>query len=102
MRNTVTATMLAASFVLTSAPLGAEQTAWSVAPPSGGSTRLSSDADLLAERHFGLYRASQLPTNLSRDAEESSEASAIVVRTSATAALPLSPSTPPHREARSW
>jgi hypothetical protein len=58
----------------------------------------TSDANLLAERHLALYRAAQQIRVSARDPQNLQEADAqpAIVRTSATAALPLGPRVPAH------
>lgn len=76
------------------------------AAPLASSISDHSDADLLAERHLALYRASRasqlrdhrgMPENATRSgSNDDRDASPAMIRTSATAALPLVPRVPVH------
>ena len=99
MRYITKATLVGAALTVASVPLIAADTVRSE-PPSVRAVSASSgsDADVLAERHLALYRASQLPTVTSEAASENdADTGQVVVRSSATAALPLPPRVPsPH------
>ena len=93
MRYITKATLVGAALAVASLPLIAADTVRSepqsvrAVSASGGS-----DADVLAERHLALYRASQLPTVTSEAASENdADTAQTVARSSATAALPLPP-----------
>jgi hypothetical protein len=83
------ALLAAASFALISIPAVAAETrsAQRLQAVSDAASDMS-DADVLAERHLALYRASRAAVPGLRDSADESPAP-ISVRTSATAALPL-------------
>lgn len=83
------ALLAAASFALISIPAVAAETrsAQRLQAVSDAASDMS-DADVLAERHLALYRASRAAVLGLRDSADESQAP-ISVRTSATAALPL-------------
>lgn len=88
------ALLAAASFALISIPAVAAETrsAQRLQTASDAASDMS-DADVLAERHLALYRASRAAVLGLRDSGDESHAP-ISVRTSATAALPLPPDRP--------
>jgi len=91
------APVLSALFVIVcAAPAAAHDSASVRAAPVTASAVETSDANLLAERHLALYRAAQqiragagAPQNL-----HEADTQPPIVRTSATAALPLGPRAP--------
>lgn len=84
--------LLAASFALISIPaVPAETRSAQRLPVVSDAASDMSDADVLAERHLALYRASRAA--VLRDSGDENHAP-VSVRTSATAALPLPPAGP--------
>jgi hypothetical protein len=84
--------------IVCAAPAAAHEGSSVRAAPVKASVVETSDANLLAERHLALYRAAQqiragasAPQNL-----HEADAQAAIVRTSATAALPLGRRAPAH------
>jgi hypothetical protein len=90
------ALVLPALFIVVCAQPAAAHDGSVRAAPLTTSVVESSDADLLAERHLALYRAAQ-QIQAGKSASQGlpeADAQPAIVRTSATAALPLGPRVP--------